>query len=90
MRALSGVKYAKSNCSPVPELALEGVDLSVHGIGRLGGVLQLPLELPATGVGPLGLLFGLLQLPLQLLDAGVQLVHLEKWFKNSKKKKITF
>lgn len=80
-------EMATSHCSPVPELALEGVDLAVHGISWLGGVLQLPLELSAVGVGPLGLLFSLLQLPLQLLDARVRLVHLENCFFKTKQKK---
>lgn len=44
----------------VPELALEGVDFTVHGISGLGGILQLPLELPAVGVGSLCLLLSLL------------------------------
>lgn len=61
-----------------PELALEGADFSVHGVGRLRGVLQLPLELPAGRVGPLRLLLGLLQLPLKLLQAGGRLVGLRR------------
>lgn len=61
-----------------PELVLEGADLTVHGIGGLGGVLQLTLKLPAGGVGPLGLLLGLLQLSLELLQAGGCLVSLRR------------
>ncbi|TNN57869.1 hypothetical protein EYF80_031951 [Liparis tanakae] len=56
-----------------------GGDLAVHDVGRLRGVLQLPLQLPAVGVGPLSLFLSLLQLTLQLLHAGVQLVHLHIW-----------
>lgn len=62
----------------LPQLALEGGHLAVHGVCRLRGVLQLPLEFPSVGVGPLGLLLSLLQLALQLLHARVQLVRLEK------------
>ena len=61
-----------------PELVLEGADLAVHGVGRLGGVFQLALQFPAGGVGPLGLLLRLLQLPLELLQAGGCLVSLQR------------
>ena len=63
------------SCSS-PELVLENVDFAVHGVGRLGGVLQLTLQFPAVGVGPLRLLLRLLQLTLQLLHARVQLLSL--------------
>lgn len=43
-----------------PQFALQGADFSVHGVGRLRGILQLTLQLPAGGVCPLGLLFSLL------------------------------
>lgn len=59
-----------------PELVLEGADLTVHGVGRLRGILQLTLQLPTGGVGSLGLLLGLFQLALELLQAGGCLVSL--------------
>lgn len=61
-----------------PELALEAVDLTVHGISRLCGVLQLPLKFSSAGVGSLSLLLSLLQLTLELLHARVQLVDLKE------------
>lgn len=65
-----------------PELALEAVDFTVHGIGRLCGVLQLPLKFSSVGVGSLSLLLSLLQLTLELLHARVQLVDLKEKRKN--------
>ena len=59
-----------------PEAVLEGVDLPGETLAGLGGVVQLPLQLPAGGVGPGGLLLRLLQLTLQLLHTGVGFLHL--------------
>lgn len=61
----------------LPKAALQGAELSAQGLAGLGGLVQLPLKLPAGGVGPGGLLLRLLQLPLQLLHAGVCFVHLK-------------
>lgn len=69
---------AASGATGSPELVLERADLAVHGVGGLGGVLQLTLQFPAGGVGPLGLLLSLLQLPLELLQAGGRLVGLQR------------
>lgn len=61
-----------------PELALEAVDFTVHGISRLCGILQLPLKFSSAGIGSLSLLLSLLQLTLELLHARVQLVDLKE------------
>lgn len=48
----------------IPELALQGADLSGHSVLRLSGIIKLPLQLPAVGVGPCHFLLCLLQLTL--------------------------
>lgn len=61
-----------------PEAVLKRVDLPTQSLTGFGGVVQLPLQFPAGGIGPGGLLLSLLQLPLQLLHAGVGFFHLDK------------
>lgn len=65
-----------TQCSALPEFALEGADLSIHCISCFSGIVQFTLELPAGRVGSLGLLFCFLKLPFQLLQAHVRLVRL--------------
>lgn len=61
----------------VPQLALQNVDFSVHGVLRLVSILQLPLQLPAVGVGSGHLLLRLLELTFQLARSAVQFVRLQ-------------
>lgn len=37
------LKCYRAACVTAPEFALQAVDLTVHGVGGLGGVLQLTL-----------------------------------------------
>lgn len=60
----------------VPEAILQRVDLPSETLTSLRGVVQLPLQLPAGGVGPGGLLLCFFQLTLQLLHARVGFFHL--------------
>lgn len=60
----------------VPEFALEGIDLTAHGIIGLCGLIQLSLKLPAGRSDSLGLFLALFQLPLQLFDASIRLIRL--------------
>lgn len=71
----------------VPEFALEGSDLTAHGIIGLCGLIQLSLKLPAGRSDSLGLLLALFQLPLQLFDASVRLIRL--WKRNTFQAKRT-
>ncbi len=71
----------------IPEFALEGSDLTAHGIIGFGGLIQLSLKL-STGRGDsLGLFLALLQLPLQLFDTCVCLIRL--WKRNTSQGKRT-
>jgi hypothetical protein len=63
---------------PLPELALECVHLAAHGLIALGGLIQLPLQLPTVGIDALGLFLCLLQLPLELLDLGIAFLCLSR------------
>lgn len=69
--------YTDIKGEPVPQLALQNVDFSVHAVLRLVGILQLPLQLPTVGVGPGHLLLRLLQLTFQLTCSAVQFVRLQ-------------
>lgn len=57
-------EYRVEGGMTIPELALQGADLSGHSILRLSGIIKLPLQLPAVGVGPCHFLLCLLQLTL--------------------------
>lgn len=70
-----GNMFSVKNCT-LPQTVFQSVNLSAQALAGLCGVIQLPLQLPAGGVGPGGLLLRLLQLPLQLLHAGVSLLQL--------------
>ncbi len=71
----------------VPEFALEGSDLTAHGIIGFGGLIQLSLKLSAGRGDSLGLFLALLQLPLQLFDTCVCLIRL--WKRNTSQGKWT-
>ncbi len=71
----------------VPEFALEGSDLTAHGIIGFCGLIQLSLKLSAGRDDSLGLFLALLQLPLQLFDTCACLIRL--WKRNTSQAKRT-
>lgn len=74
----------------LPQLALQSAHFTVHSICWFSSFIQLPLQLPAVGIGPCQLLLRLIKLTFQLTHPAVRLVSLQRTgsFRRHKKKKI--